>query len=197
MKLKQSLPSITGAALVLSVLLTGGVLPVLADHDADQDRDQMRDRDRDYRNREGDRDRDRDYRDRDGEGSRDRVRDITEVVLSEVLFGDRDRRILDDYLRTERYEAPRQKHKKLPPGLRKKLARGGQLPPGWQKKMSRWEVMDDDIYRQSTRLPEHIVRQLSDSPTGTSIRRVEDRIVRIMDATHTILDVLSAGSRDY
>ncbi|MBV1930700.1 MAG: hypothetical protein KUG71_03205 [Porticoccaceae bacterium] len=186
MKLKQSLPRIAGAGLALSVLLTGGVLPAFADHDADQDRDQMRDRDRNYRDR-----------DRDGDRNRDRVRDITEVVLSEVLFGDRDRRILDDYLRTERYGAPQKKHKKLPPGLRKKLVRNGQLPPGWQKKMSRWEVMDDDIYRQSTRLPEHIARQLSDSPTGTSIRRVEDRIVRVMDATHTILDVLSAGSRDY
>lgn len=172
MKLKKSLLRITPAGLILSVLLVGGVLPV----SADDDRGRMRDGD---------------YRDRD------RVQEIGDLVLSEVLFGHRDRRILDDYLRAERYEAPQKKHKQLPPGLRKKLARDGQLPPGWQKKLSRWEVMDDHLYWQSTPLPEHIARQLSANPAGTSIRRVEDRIVRIMDATHTIVDVLIAGSRDY
>lgn len=188
MKLKQSLSRVTG--LVLSVLLAGIVLPVLADHAIDQDRNQVRHTDRD---RYGD------NRDRDDERRRDRdtARKVTEVVLSEVLFGDHDRRILEDYLRRERYQAPQQNHENLPPGLRKKLARDGQLPPGWQKKISRWEVMDDDIYWQSIGLPEHIARQLSESPAGTSIRRIDDRVVRVMDATHTILDVLIAGSRDY
>ena len=133
----------------------------------------------------------------DGIGDRDLKRDVAEVVLSEVLFGDHDRRILDDYLRKELGERPNQKPKKLPPGLRKKLARGGQLPPGWQKKLARWEIMDEAVYSHSTNLPEHILRQLSASPRGTSIRRVEDRVVRIMDATRTILDVLSPGVRDY
>ena len=132
------------------------------------------------------------------------LRDGSQVMLSEVLFVDSDRRILDEYLRTEQYGAVNRKHgavkdkqKALPPGLRKKLARDGYLPPGWQKKIARWEVMDDDLYRHSTDLPEHILRQLSSHPTGTSIRRIEDRVLRIMDATHTILDVLSAGHQDY
>lgn len=163
MKLKQSLSRVTGlvlSVLVLSVLLAGSVLPVLADHEVDQDRNQVR---------HSDRDRYGDNRDRDDERyRRDRVRGVTEVVLSEVLFGDHDRRILEDYLRTERYQAPQQNHRSLPPGLRKKLARDGQLPPGWQKKISRWEVMDDDIYWQSIDLPEHIARQLSEGPAGTS-----------------------------
>ncbi len=34
------------------------------------------------------------------------------------------------------------KRKSLPPGLAKKLARGGTLPPGWQMKVARGEVMD-------------------------------------------------------
>ena len=52
--------------------------------------------------------------DRDG----DMKRDTAEIVLSEVLFGDQDRRILDEYLRTELDQHPQQKHKKLPPDLR-------------------------------------------------------------------------------
>jgi hypothetical protein len=130
-----------------------------------------------------------------GFSDRDLQRDVAEIVLSEVLFGDHDRRILDEYLRAELKEHPKQKRKKLPPGLRKKLARGGELPPGWQNKLARWEVMDETTYRHSTKLPEQILRQLSAGPRGTSIRRVEDRIVRIIDATHTILDVLSPGAR--
>ena len=133
----------------------------------------------------------------DGYRDRDVKRDVAEIVLSEVRFGDHDRRILDEYLRAELDQHPQKKHKKLPPGLRKKLARGGELPPGWQKKLERGEVIDEDIYRYSTNLPEQILRQLSTAPRGTSIRRVEDRIVRIMDATHTILDVLSPGAGHY
>lgn len=45
------------------------------------------------------------------------------------------------------------KHKNLPHGLQKKLARGGQLPPGWQKKVARGEVLDADILRQSEYMP--------------------------------------------
>ena len=38
----------------------------------------------------------------------------------------------------------------LPPGLQKKLARGGQLPPGWQKKV---EAFPPDLERRLPRLP--------------------------------------------
>ena len=132
-----------------------------------------------------------------GDSDRDVNRNVAEIVLSEVLFGDHDRRILDEYLRTELDQHPQQKQKNLPPGLRKKLERGGELPPGWQKKLARGEVIDGEVYRHSTSLPEQILRQLSTAPQGTSVRRVEDRIVRIMDTTHTIMDVLSSGAGHY
>lgn len=83
------------------------------------------------------------------------------------------------------------KQKKLPPGLQKKLARGGQLPPGWQKKVARGEVLDGDIYESSSGLPKSILDRLPSGPDGTSIRHIEDRVVRIVDATREILDVLS------
>lgn len=126
---------------------------------------------------------------------------VTSAVLGEVLFGDRERQIFDDYLREEAFEYDKHKSnnkgKELPPGLRKKLARGGELPPGWQKKLERGEVLDGDYYRYSTSLPEHVLRRLPAGPAGTSIRRVEDRIVRVMDATNTILDVFYPGMRGY
>ena len=43
--------------------------------------------------------------------------------------------------------APR--YRNLPPGLRKKVARGGQLPPGWQKK---FEPFPADLERGLPRL---------------------------------------------
>jgi hypothetical protein len=44
--------------------------------------------------------------------------------------------------------APR--FRNLPPGLQKKLARGGSLPPGWQKKIDPFPVT---LERELTRLP--------------------------------------------
>ena len=79
--------------------------------------------------------------------------------------------------------------KHLPPGLQKKLARGGQLPPGWQKKVARGEVLE----LPSSALPEQWRRRLPAQPPGTSIRRVEDRIVRVLDATNVIIDVLNGN----
>jgi hypothetical protein len=82
------------------------------------------------------------------------------------------------------------KQKSLPPGLQKKVARGGELPPGWQKKVARGEVLDGGLYEASTILPVEILGQI-ESKAGTSVRQVEDRVVRILDATHVILDVLT------
>jgi hypothetical protein len=48
-------------------------------------------------------------------------------VAVHVIFSSHDARVIHEYY------APRSRN--LPPGLQKKLARGGTLPPGWQKKM--------------------------------------------------------------
>ncbi|MCW8962261.1 MAG: hypothetical protein OQL16_00600 [Gammaproteobacteria bacterium] len=129
------------------------------------------------------------------------------VGVSDRLFTETERRILNEYLRTQGIEDDddgdkKKKHKKgkhkkskkqksLPPGLQKKVARGGQLPPGWQKKVARGEVLDAELYEVSEDLPKGILRQLPESPEGTSIRKIEDRVVRILDATGVILDVLT------
>lgn len=97
-----------------------------------------------------------------------------------------------DYYRAHPEPAPEPvpvKKKKLPPGLRKKVARGGQLPPGWQKKVARGEVMDRVVYEHSRPLPPEFVRTLPPQPQGTVIVTVEGKAVRLLEATLTILDV--------
>jgi hypothetical protein len=53
--------------------------------------------------------------------------------------------------------APR--YRNLPPGLQKKIARGGQLPPGWQKKFEPFPV---ELERQFAPLPEGCRRGVID-----------------------------------
>lgn len=55
------------------------------------------------------------------------------------------------------YYAP--KYRTLPPGLQKKLARGGALPPGWQKKMEPFPVA---VERQLVVLPPDYRRGIFD-----------------------------------
>ncbi|MCE0558945.1 hypothetical protein Q4519_14900 [Motilimonas sp. 1_MG-2023] len=43
--------------------------------------------------------------------------------------------------------------KPLPPGLEKKVERGGELPPGWQKKLHRGEILDLDLYHYGIKRP--------------------------------------------
>jgi Ni/Co efflux regulator RcnB len=80
-------------------------------------------------------------------------------------------------------------HKKLPPGLQKKIARGKALPPGWQKKVTPGQNLDYHVYRQGESLPDILLRRLPPPPTGSEILRVEDKIIRLNAATRAILDV--------
>lgn len=125
-------------------------------------------------------------------------------------FSEQEKGVLRDFLRgghgeytgqhdgrhdRDRHEAHAKKPKKqkaLPPGLRKKLERGGELPPGWQRKVARGEVLDYDLYGASRPLPRDWLDRLPRGPEGTSIRRLDDRVVRIIDATRVILDVFLA-----
>ena len=83
--------------------------------------------------------------------------------------------------------------KSLPPGLQKKLDRGGQLPPGWQKKLKVGEVLDSNVYSQSEKIPQNIFTQLPTQPSNTEILQVEDRVIRVMKDTQRILDVFGIG----
>jgi len=81
------------------------------------------------------------------------------------------------------------KTKTLPPGMQKKAGRGKELPPGWQKKIARGEVIDAQVYAHSRPLPPDLVKRLPPPPRGTIVVTVEGKVVRLMEATLTILDV--------
>lgn len=98
------------------------------------------------------------------------------------------------YFRTNPLPAPAEpppgkKTKSLPPGLQKKVERGGELPPGWQKKVVRGEVLDAQVYGHSRPLPPDLMKRLPPQPGGTIVITVEGKVVRLLEATLTILDV--------
>jgi hypothetical protein len=85
---------------------------------------------------------------KNGHGKQETVgtaaRTDTQVAVH-VAFGSADVQIIREHY------APR--YRNLPPGLRKKVARGGVLPPGWQKK---YEPFPDALEHRLVRLaPEY------------------------------------------
>jgi len=85
------------------------------------------------------------------------------------------------------------KSKEVPPGLQKKVARGGDLPPGWQKKVAKGEVLSPDVYRHATPLPVELTKKLPKAPDGTVLVKVEGKVIRLYEATRTVLDVFDIG----
>ncbi len=69
--------------------------------------------------------------------------------------------------------APR--YRNLPPGLGKKVARGGQLPPGWQKKFEH--------------LPVAVERRLHPLPSGYHRGVIDGHAVIYDSRSHVIIDV--------
>jgi hypothetical protein len=111
-----------------------------------------------------------------------------------VRIGNGEAALMRDYYRSHPVavatEQVPKKMKRLPPGLQKKAARGKALPPGWQKKIARGEVMDRQIYAHAQPLPMDLVRSLPPQPAGVVTVQLEGKVVRLAEATLTILDVL-------
>jgi len=84
------------------------------------------------------------------------------------------------------------KGKALPPGLAKKVERGGDLPPGWQKRVVKGQVLHADIYRQCRPLPEEVIVRLPPAPPGTILVTIDSKVLRLTRATLEILDVFDA-----
>ena len=68
-------------------------------------------------------------------------------------------------------------YRNLPPGLQKKLARGGSLPPGWEKKLARF--------------PAVLERDLAVLPPGHARGVMDGHAVIYNPITHAILDIIS------
>ena len=116
------------------------------------------------------------------------------------LFDDEEREEIRGYYRAEgetkhknkgkKDKGKKDKGKSMPYGLQKKLERGGELPPGWQTKVARGEVLDQEILDHSERLPDALVRRLPELREGTEVRRVGDKVIRVMEGSGTVLDVI-------
>ena len=81
------------------------------------------------------------------------------------------------------------KQKGMPPGLEKKIERGGNLPPGWQKKLVKGEVIDEGLYDIAILLPNKPSEHYP-LTKGTELLRIENRIIRIKNDTKEILEIL-------
>lgn len=141
---------------------------------------------------ESKRDDDKRYDDRryDDKGDRYELRDrLSDSDRERLLRG-----ILVDHYGVE-YESETRKYKSLPPGLRKKLERGGELPPGWKDKLVRGEVIDPDVYRHAERLPSDLLNRLTGRQDGMELLRVGDSIVRVMEGRGTVVDVIDLTDR--
>lgn len=98
---------------------------------------------------------------------------------SDYRYSEREREALRQHLSRRDYES-------LPPGLQKKVDRGGKLPPGWQKKLQKGHRLPDDVYYNSQRLPVYDdIRHID----GISDVIIDNEVVRVIDATQTIIDV--------
>lgn len=100
-------------------------------------------------------------------------------------FSDKERSTLKRYHST----SPSAVIRSLPPGLAKKAARGKPLPPGWQKKLAAGQVIDPVVLAHAQPLPRHILGQLPPQPDGTIVVTVDNKAVRLIEATQTIIDV--------
>jgi hypothetical protein len=88
-------------------------------------------------------------------------------------FEPRDARVVTEYY------APRRRE--LPPGLQKKLYRGGHLPPGWEKRMQPMPVV--------------VERQLVPVPAGYSRGYIDGYAVIYSPRTQVVIDIMAVFGR--
>jgi len=112
------------------------------------------------------------------------------LIGAKVVITADERQVIQNYVKSVSVPArPGKKAKGLPPGLAKKVDRGGELPPGWQKKCVRGEIMSEDVYKACHPLPKEVVIKLPPPPAGTILVTVNGKVVRLAKATLEILDV--------
>ncbi len=110
-----------------------------------------------------------------------------DTEFGSVVLTDNEREVLREHYRTQPSVAP--DGKPLNKGMQKRLERGKALPPGWQKKIARGEPVPDDIWRYHEPLPGSVIRRLPPQPQGVVTVRIDNKILRVIEATHVILDV--------
>jgi hypothetical protein len=110
-------------------------------------------------------------------------------VQASVVFSTGERDIIHSYVRSCTVAENGRKAKGLPPGLAKKVARGGQLPPGWQKKCVPGQILSAEVYKLCHPLPPELVIKLPAPPPGVIMVTIDAKVLRLAKATLEILDV--------
>ncbi|CAA6696882.1 MULTISPECIES: hypothetical protein [unclassified Lentimonas] len=106
----------------------------------------------------------------------------------DLKFSKEDKEVLEDWQKGN--ASWKKSKKKLPPGLQKKVDRGGELPPGWKKKLEVGTVLDPAVDEAAVSLPEEILSRLPDIPEDTEIVQVGNEIIRVIESTREIVDIL-------
>lgn len=96
-------------------------------------------------------------------------------------FNSDERSAINDYFR----EHPEERNQ-LPPGLAKK----GKVPPGWRKKLERGDRVPDDVWSYRQPLPRDVVVKMPAPPVGVVYVKINDRVAKVVEQTHEILDIL-------
>lgn len=104
-----------------------------------------------------------------------------------VILTDRERETIRSYYHQQQ-PAPQAKAKALNKGMEKRLAKGKALPPGWQKKMQHGQPIPSDVWAYHEPLPRDVIRRLPPQPDGVITVRIDNQIVRVIAATHVLLD---------
>ncbi len=100
----------------------------------------------------------------------------------EMRFSPDDEAVLNSYFKSGAKKA----EKGLPPGL----AKQGKLPPGWRKKLARGEVLPEAVFKAASPLPKTLAAKLSAPPEGVTTIIVEGKVLRIEEASLKIKDVI-------
>ena len=82
-------------------------------------------------------------------------------------------------------QAKNDKHENsLPPGLEKKVQRGGELPPGWQKKLRRGDILDLEIYRYGIKRP-------ANKNDRYEWLDIDNESIKVLKNTREIIEILT------
>jgi hypothetical protein len=98
-----------------------------------------------------------------------------------ATFSQKERTAIDSYFSA--HPAARQQ---LPPGLAKK----NKIPPGWEKKLRPGYRIPDDVWIHHVPLPHELLLKLPPPPPGAVLVRIHDRILKVREKTHEVLDDL-------
>ncbi len=116
---------------------------------------------------------------------------LGQAVQVKWAFSDEERQVMRTYM--QGYAENGKAAKQLPPGLSKKVARGGKLPPGWQRTCVVGEILPADVYDQCHALPPDLVVKLPPGPEPTLTVTIGGKVVRLLKATREVLDVFDVN----